>query len=75
MKNKVAIIEDESIVALDMSTSLKAGGYEVTFITDQGEKALELIESSKPDIVIIDIELKGEMNGVETAKVIRDRYN
>lgn len=72
MKRKIAIIEDESIVALDISSCLKSGGYEVAFITDQGEKALELIRNTHPDLFIIDIELKGEMDGIATAKFLKE---
>ncbi len=74
-KNKIAIVEDEGIVAMDISKCLTSLGYDVAFISDSGEKVLELINDSKPDLILMDVELKGDLNGLETAKILREKYD
>lgn len=74
-KNKIAIVEDEGIVAMDISKCLTSLGYEVTFISDSGEKVLDIIDGSMPDLILMDVELKGKLNGLETAKMLREKYN
>ncbi len=71
---KILIVEDEMIIAADISLQLTNLGYEVSGITPRGEDALKNIESTRPDIVLMDIALKGEMDGVETAQAILDNY-
>lgn len=67
---KVFIIEDEAITALDIRNSLEKLNYEVSGVSDKGEAALKLIHSTRPDIVLIDILLKGELDGIETARLL-----
>jgi len=66
---------DESIVAKDIQNSLKKLGYTVPTIVASGEKAIEEVEQSRPDLVLMDIMLKGDINGVEAANAIRDNYD
>lgn len=73
-KTKILIVEDESIIAMDIESSLKRLGYEVTSIVNTGEKADKKAASDKPDIVLMDIRIKGEMDGIEAAEVIRLKY-
>lgn len=68
---KVLVIEDESIVSKDIQNSLKKLGYIVVGSAATGERAIELADELKPDIVLMDIMLKGEMNGIEAADIIR----
>jgi CheY-like chemotaxis protein len=69
-------VEDEGIVAMDLRKSLTSMGYEVLYVFDSGEKTLTNLESSAaPDLILMDIELKGEKDGLETAKVIKEKYN
>src|SRR5690349_247779 len=75
VKNKVAVVEDEGIVAMDISKCLTSLGYEVTFISDSGEKVLELFKDSRPDLILMDVELKGKLNGLETAKLLKEEYD
>jgi DNA-binding LytR/AlgR family response regulator len=70
-KINVLVVEDESIVSKDIQHSLKKIGYNVVGAAATGEKAIELAESEKPDVVLMDIMLKGEMNGIEAAQEIR----
>ena len=74
-KINVLVVEDESIVSKDIQHSLKKIGYNVVGASPTGEKAIELAGSEKPDIVLMDIMLKGQMNGIEAAKEIKEKYS
>ncbi|NVO01484.1 MAG: response regulator [Bacteroidetes bacterium] len=74
-KLKILIVEDESIVAKDIQNSLKKLGYIVPTIVSSGEKAIEEVEQTRPDLILMDIMLKGEMTGIEAANVIRERFD
>jgi PAS domain S-box-containing protein len=69
--NKILIVEDESLVAMDMAHTLKRFGYEVAAIVDNGPDAIESVRKTLPDLVLMDILLKGSMDGVEAAGQIR----
>jgi len=75
MSKKIGIVEDEGIVALDISGIISNLGYETAFIADSGEKALLKINELIPDVVLMDIELKGDINGLQTAAQIREKHN
>lgn len=66
-KIKILIVEDEMIIGAKISMQLTNLGYEVTGILPRGEDALLYAEENRPDIVIMDIHLKGKMDGIETA--------
>lgn len=70
-KVNVLVVEDESIVSKDIQHSLKKLGYNVVGAAATGEKAIEIATTEKPDIVLMDIMLKGDMNGIETAEQIK----
>jgi len=74
-KVKVLIVEDENIVAKDIQLSLKKLGYTVIGIEKSGEGAILNAQNSSPDIIIMDIMLKGEINGIEAAEKIRKEFN
>lgn len=71
---KILIVEDDMIAAADISMQLDRLGYEVSGICPRGEDALKNIESTRPDIVLMDVNLKGALNGVETAQRIGERF-
>lgn len=73
-KANVFILEDEFIVLKDIQASLKKLGYNIVGSAPSGEKALELLEEVTPDIALMDIMLKGKMNGIETAQIVKDKY-
>jgi two-component system, LytTR family, response regulator LytT len=75
MPTQILIVEDESIVRKDIERSLIKLGYQVAGQADTGEKAVELAESCKPDIALMDIMLKGEMTGIEAAEIIKSRMD
>ncbi len=68
---RILIVEDESIVALDMQSRLEAVGYEVIGPAASGPEAIEIAGTVLPDLVLMDIKLKGPMDGVEAAEAIR----
>lgn len=74
-KVKILVVEDESIVSKDIQHSLKRLGYTVSGAAPTAEKALELVASEQPHAVLMDIMLKGDMNGIEAAEIVRREYN
>jgi CheY-like chemotaxis protein len=73
-KPRLLIVEDESIVAADIAVSVRQLGYNVAAIAASGEEALVLAEQVGPNLVLMDIHLRGRMDGVEAAQVMRDRF-
>ena len=71
-KTNVLVVEDESIVSKDIQHSLKKLGYNVVGAASTGERAFELAASEKPDIILMDIMLKGDANGIETAQRVKE---
>jgi two-component system, response regulator PdtaR len=73
--NEVLIVEDERILAIGMKRKLERAGYTVTGIASCGEEAIANTKETSPDLVLMDIVLKGDMDGIETAGHIINRYN
>ncbi len=74
-ETNILIVEDESIVAKDIQHSLKKLGYTVVDICSNGEDAISAAEELKPDLILMDIMLKGDMSGIEAASIIREKLN
>lgn len=74
-KSKILLVEDESIIALSFEQSLNFLGYDVVGIAATGDEALRLVELYSPDLVLMDIVLKGELDGIETASLIMEKYD
>ncbi|MFZ4621237.1 MAG: PAS domain S-box protein [Bacteroidota bacterium] len=74
-KKKVLIVEDEKIVALDLRTILRNAGYTVAAEVSTGKLAVAAAQEHTPDIILMDISLKGTMSGIEAAKIIIDRFD
>ena len=72
---KVLVVEDERIVAEDIRRSLQNLGYDILAVVSSGEKAFQKIAEERPDLVLMDIVLKGKMDGIEAAKLIRTQFN
>ena len=72
---KILVVEDERITAEDIKSGLEFAGYTVPAIVSSGEDAIEKAGELKPDLVLMDIKLKGEMDGIEAAGQIRVRYD
>lgn len=67
-KVSVLIIEDEGIVALGLEDTLQSEGYHVAGIADNGREALTIIKEKDIDLMLLDIQIKGEWDGIETAR-------
>ncbi|MCT7949573.1 ATP-binding protein [Ancylothrix sp. C2] len=69
----ILIVEDELIVAEDIADTLRSLGYGVVGIVSTGEKALQKISQTSPSLVLMDIMLKGDMDGIETTEKLRQQ--
>jgi PAS domain S-box-containing protein len=72
---KILVVEDEGIVSLEIQTHLKSFGYEVAGAASSGEAAIELAGQTCPDLVLMDIRLKGKLNGIIAADHIRSNFD
>ena len=72
---KILVVEDEGIVSIDIRNMLKNLEYTIAGVAFLGEEAVQKAESTQPDLVLMDIGLKGEIDGIEAAKTIRDRFH
>ena len=71
---KILIVEDEMIIAANISLQLSTLGYEVIGIIPRGEEALLSIAQNQPDILLMDISLKGNIDGVQTVQIMQKDY-
>ncbi len=74
-KVRILIVEDEGIVGLDLQRMLQNAGYYACEVVASGEKAIQKADADRPDLVLMDIFLQGELNGVEAAGQIHTRFN
>ena len=72
---RVLIVEDDAIVAEHTQVMLKNRGFAVTAIVTSGAEALAMVNEKSPDLVLMDIMLKGEMSGIQAADEIRLNYD
>ncbi len=70
---RVMLVEDEVIVAWDLAETLKRLGYTIAGTADNAQQAILLAETAAPDIILMDIRLNGSVDGIEAARVIRER--
>jgi len=75
MSAKILVVEDERIIASGIQKDLESMGYMVTDIASSGPQAVEKAGIGEPDLVLMDIVLKGDMDGIEAAHEIINRYN
>ena len=71
----ILIVEDELLIAENLSMKLKKLKYNVIGVVDSGQGAIKKIEEHQIDIILMDIAIKGTIDGIETAKIIREKYN
>lgn len=74
-ETRILVVEDESVVAKDIQWSLKGLGYAICGWASSGEEAIQKARDLKPDLVLMDIVLKGDMDGVQASEHIRENYN
>ena len=70
LKPKVLIVEDESITALDLKKNLEAYDNVEVDVSNNGLDAIMKVEEEKPDLILMDIMLKGRLNGIDVADII-----
>jgi len=69
------IVEDEFIIQAELIIRVEKLGYQVVAIASQAEEAIKKAEENDPDIILMDIQLEGEMDGIEAATIIKDRLD
>ncbi len=74
-KTKILVVEDERIVALDIQGQLENLGYTIAAAVSSGEEAVRKAAELRPDLALMDIRLRGVMDGVETAEQLRQRFD
>ncbi|MBM4242166.1 MAG: response regulator, partial [Euryarchaeota archaeon] len=67
---KILVVEDDAIASMDIQRTLQLWGYEVVAVASSGEEAVEITEELKPDLILMDVVLKGEMDGIDAAHKI-----
>jgi hypothetical protein len=75
LSRRVAIVEDEGILALDIERHLKSKGFEVCGVAADSDSAIALVDKERPDLVLMDIRIQGPRDGVETATTLRERFD
>lgn len=71
----ILIVEDEAIIGMALAADLEDLGYAITGVAGSGEEALELIRPHAPDLLLLDIKLRGSLDGIETLARIRQIAN
>jgi len=74
-KIRILIVEDEGLIARDIEDMVRNAGYEICAVVGTGKEAVEKAETTHPDLILMDIILRGAMDGVEAAEKIRERFN
>ncbi len=75
MSIKVLIVEDEAIIANEIAECMEENGFETIGIASTADTALDLVANNKPDVILMDISIKGKLNGIELAKRILNSQN
>ncbi len=73
-KTRILVVEDEAIVARDLTQQLARLGYDPVASTPRGEEALTLVAQLRPDLVLMDIQLAGELDGIAAAIAVREQF-
>jgi len=74
-KMKVMVVEDDAIIGMDIEHRVRRLGYEVTGVADNAEEAVELAADTKPDIALMDIRLRGDIDGIDTARMLKEQFS
>ncbi len=73
--SRILVVEDESIIAADLQDTLEGMGFQVVGVVTTGEGAIQLADAHRPDLVLMDIMLKGELSGIGAAGRIREQFD
>ena len=74
MKAKILIVEDESVVAAEIACILESIGYQVVGTVRNGDKALDFLANREIDLALLDINIKGQLSGIDLGKIIQQQY-
>ena len=74
-EKNILIVEDEQVIAMDLKNTISNFGYNVLSTVCSGEEALDFMAANKPNLVIMDILLSGDLNGIETGVIMSERFN
>ncbi|MCB0685368.1 MAG: response regulator [Saprospiraceae bacterium] len=72
---RVMIVEDEPLVAFDLKMQLEKTGLSITHVFESGEEILEVLKSEVPDLILMDVQLQGSLDGIDTAHEINRKYD
>lgn len=72
---KILIVEDDTIIAMELMQRLKEFGYHIEESVSSGVEAIKRVKSTRPDLVLMDIRLSGKMDGIEAAEKIREEFD
>lgn len=72
---KILLVEDEVLIAMQMKMELTRKGYDVYHSVSKGEEAIEIARENKPDLILMDIRLAGEIDGIEAGQQILARHD
>lgn len=72
---RILVVEDEAIIAMDIQDILKRIGYSSAEVVHSGEESIQKVASGHPHLVLMDIKLKGSLDGIEAAHQILQKYN
>src|SRR3954447_8534081 len=73
--HSILVVEDQRLIAADIENTLKKLGYVVVGNVSSGEDAISKANELRPELVLMDVHLRGEMDGIQAAEIIRDRLN
>src|SRR4249920_1075920 len=73
--HRILVVEDQRLIAADIENTLKKLGYVVVGNVSTGEDAIGKSDQLRPELVLMDVHLRGEMDGIRAAEIIRDRFN
>ncbi len=74
-QRRILIVEDEAVTSVMLEKTLKELGYEVVGSAFDGREAIEIAREKRPDLILMDIRIQGDMDGIETAKQIYQQFN
>lgn len=74
-QKRIIIVEDEALIAVEIESTLEMLGFKVVGHSMNGDEALDLFRSTPADLILLDINIRGSLNGIDLAKIIREKYN
>src|SRR6478609_185571 len=73
--HRILVVEDRRLIAADIENTLKKLGYVVVGSVSSGEDAISTSDRLRPELVLMDVRLRGQMDGIQAAEIIRDRLD